>query len=84
MPGIVEYGYSADLTLSGHNHGGQIKLPLVGALKVPSRYGRRFLEGWVDTPTLGFVSRGLGFSAIPVRIGSTSEVVIIDLQPGEG
>jgi uncharacterized protein len=81
MPGIVDYGYSAELTLSGHNHGGQIKLPMLGALKVPSRYGRRFLEGWVSEPTLGFVSRGLGFSAIPVRLGSTSEVVIIDLKP---
>jgi uncharacterized protein len=81
MPGIPEYGYSADLTLSGHNHGGQIKLPLVGALKIPSKYGRRFLEGWVSEPTLGFISRGLGFSAIPVRLGSTSEVVVIDLEP---
>jgi predicted MPP superfamily phosphohydrolase len=84
MPGIVEYGYSADLTLSGHNHGGQIKLPLVGALKIPSKYGPRFLEGWITEPTLGFVSRGLGFSALPIRIGSTSEVVIIDLQPEQG
>jgi uncharacterized protein len=82
MPGITQYGYSADLTVSGHNHGGQIKLPFVGALKVPSRYGKKFLEGWVTEPTLGFISRGLGFSALPVRIGSTSEIVMIDLQPG--
>jgi uncharacterized protein len=81
LPGIVEYGYSAELTLSGHNHGGQIKLPFLGAVTVPSKYGSRFLEGWFTEPTLGFVSRGLGFSVIPVRIGSMSEVVIIDLQP---
>ena len=31
-----------DLMLSGHNHGGQIRFPLVGAVFVPSRYSRRF------------------------------------------
>jgi uncharacterized protein len=81
LPGIVEYGYSAELTLSGHNHGGQVKLPFLGAVAVPSKYGQRFLEGWFTEPTLAFVSRGLGFSVIPVRMGSMAEVVIIDLEP---
>jgi uncharacterized protein len=80
LPGIPEYGYSADLTLCGHNHGGQVKLPFVGAVYVPSKYGTRFLEGWFTEPTLAFVSRGLGFG-VPLRVGSTSEVVIINLLP---
>jgi uncharacterized protein len=80
LPDIAEYGYSADLTLCGHNHGGQVKLPFVGAVFVPSKYGKRFLEGWFTEPTLAFVSRGLGFG-VPIRMGSTSEVVIIDLEP---
>jgi uncharacterized protein len=84
LPGIVKYGYSADLTLCGHNHGGQIKLPFLGAVEVPSKYGRRFLEGWFSEPTPAFVSRGLGFSVLPVRVGSMSEVVIIDLQGEQG
>ncbi len=83
LPGIVEYGYSPDLTLSGHNHGGQIKLPFLGAVVVPSKFGARFLEGWVTEPTPAFVSRGLGFSVMPIRVGSRAEVVIIDLQPTE-
>jgi uncharacterized protein len=83
LPGMAEYGYSADLTLCGHNHGGQVKLPFVGAVFVPSKYGKRFLEGWFTEPTLAFVSRGLGFG-IPLRVGSTSEIVIIDLEPEEG
>lgn len=80
LPGIGEYGYTPDLTLCGHNHGGQVKLPFLGALFVPSKYGTRFLEGWFTEPTLAFVSRGLGFG-IPLRVGSTAEVVIIDLEP---
>jgi uncharacterized protein len=81
LPGIGEYGYSADLTLSGHNHGGQIKLPFLGAVAVPSKYGSRFLEGWFTEPTLAFVSRGLGFSVLPIRVGSRAEIVMIDLEP---
>ncbi|MFC4452623.1 metallophosphoesterase [Deinococcus sonorensis] len=37
------------LTLCGHTHGGQVQLPLLGAVKRASLYGTRFLEGWVNT-----------------------------------
>ncbi|HEV3145812.1 MAG TPA: metallophosphoesterase, partial [Gemmataceae bacterium] len=48
------------LMLSGHNHGGQIRLPLFGSLFVPSWYSRRYDCGlfW-EPPTLLHVSRGL-------------------------
>ena len=47
--------------LSGHVHGGQIRLPLIGSMLVPSRYGRRYDCGVFDEPpTLLHVSRGLG------------------------
>lgn len=37
------------LTLSGHTHGGQVKLPFLGAMKQASAHGTQFLEGWVET-----------------------------------
>ncbi len=50
-----------DLMLSGHVHGGQVRLPLIGSILVPSRYGRRYDCGVFDEPpTLLNVSRGLG------------------------
>ncbi|HVS38386.1 MAG TPA: metallophosphoesterase [Gemmataceae bacterium] len=50
-----------DLMLAGHVHGGQVRLPLVGAILVPSRYGRRYDCGVFDEPpTVMHVSRGLG------------------------
>ena len=49
-----------DLMLSGHNHGGQIRLPMIGPVYCPSRYGCRYASGefW-ETPTFLHVSRGI-------------------------
>ncbi len=61
-PAAVRHG--ANLVLSGHNHGGQACLPLVGAVVVPSLYGHRYLEGVIDAgpETVLVVSRGIGSS----------------------
>jgi hypothetical protein len=50
-----------DLQLSGHTHGGQVRLPLIGALFTGSLYGKRFESGrrQVGEMTL-YVTRGLG------------------------
>ena len=69
------------LTLAGHTHGGQVVLPGVGALYTSSRYGDRFLAGWVEGPARGYVSRGLGVTSIPVRINCPAELTILDLVP---
>ena len=69
------------LTLAGHTHGGQVVLPGVGALHTSSRYGDRFLSGWVEGPARGYVSRGLGVTSIPVRINCPAELTIFDLTP---
>ena len=52
--------HGVDLMLSGHNHGGQIVLPVIGPVFAPSRYGVRYAGGafWSE-PTLLYVSRGL-------------------------
>jgi uncharacterized protein len=69
------------LTLSGHTHGGQVVLPGVGALYTSSRYGDRFLAGWVEGPARGYVSRGLGVTSVPIRINCPAELTILDLVP---
>ena len=69
------------LTLAGHTHGGQVKLPFVGRLKVPSMYGQRYAAGHVveDNRHL-FVTTGIGTSIIPVRFGVPPEVVFLTLK----
>jgi predicted MPP superfamily phosphohydrolase len=72
-----------DLMLSGHVHGGQIRLPLVGSVLVPSRYGRRYDCGTFDEPpTLLHVSRGLS-GEHPLRFGCKPEATLLTLCRGE-
>lgn len=68
------------LTLSGHTHGGQIRLPLIWPAFVPSKYGARFAYGHVveDDRHL-IVSGGLGTSFVPARLGVPPEIVHIQL-----
>ena len=70
-----------DLTLCGHTHGGQVKLPFYGAVVTASKYGRRFVEGWFQDPVTAFVSRGLGFGIVPLRFLSRAEIVMLELTP---
>ncbi len=67
------------LTLSGHTHGGQVRL--FGYLPlVPSRYGNRFACGHVREGGRDIViSGGLGCSILPVRPGIPPEITVIDL-----
>jgi predicted MPP superfamily phosphohydrolase len=68
------------LTLAGHTHGGQVNLPIVGRLVVPSEFGQRYACGHViEEGRHLFVSSGIGTSIMPVRFGVPPEVVIITL-----
>ena len=69
------------LTLCGHTHGGQVQLPFIGPVVTSSRYGRRFASGWVRGPALGYVSRGLGVSQLPVRFDCPAELTHATLLP---
>lgn len=72
-----------DLMLAGHNHGGQIRLPVVGPVFVPSRYGRRYDGGVYDEdPTVLHVCRGLS-GRDPLRYNCQPEVAKIILRPGD-
>jgi predicted MPP superfamily phosphohydrolase len=69
-----------DLMLAGHTHGGQIRLPLIGPVISPSRYGVKYAGGLFDEPpTLMHVSRGL--SALhPLRFRCPPEITLLELR----
>jgi predicted MPP superfamily phosphohydrolase len=72
---------SVSLLLAGHTHGGQVKLPLVGALITPSNYGQRYVAGHVfENGHHLFVTTGIGTSIMPVRFRVPPEIVILTVN----
>lgn len=70
---------SVTLVLAGHTHGGQVKLPFIGALIVPLEHGRRYAEGFIEENNKKMiVSKGLGTSRIQVRFNCKPEIVVIE------
>lgn len=67
------------LTVSGHTHGGQVRL-FGNSFVVPSQYGNRFAYGHVVEQDRNLiVSGGLGCSLLPIRFGVPPEIVAIDI-----
>lgn len=67
------------LTVSGHTHGGQVRVFGYSPM-VPSQYGNRFAYGHiVEDGRHLIVSGGLGCSIFPVRFGSPPEIVVLEL-----
>jgi predicted MPP superfamily phosphohydrolase len=69
------------LTIAGHTHGGQVRLPWIGAPVVPSRFGQRFVAGHiVEGGRHLFVATGVGTSIIPVRFRVPPAVTILQVE----
>ncbi len=87
-PEMHEYYAAAgfDLTLSGHAHGGQIRLPFVGGLLAPGQGILPEYDGGlyrIAEDAQMYVSRGLGNSVFPFRIFNQPELVMIVISPKE-
>ena len=67
------------LQLSGHSHGGQIRLPGIGALRLPT-WGKRYDHGLYRVREMNlYTTRGIGVVGVPVRINCPPEVTEITL-----
>jgi uncharacterized protein len=70
-----------DLTLSGHTHGGQVRVEILGADLNPARFLTPYVDGmYRKGKSAIFVSRGLGTIGIPARLGAPPEVTLIRLR----
>jgi hypothetical protein len=71
------------LTIAGHTHGGQVRVPFVGRPIVPSKYGERFAIGPVaEGGRHLFVTPGVGTSILPVRFLVPPEISLLELRAG--
>lgn len=82
LPAYADAG--ADLVLSGHAHGGQVRLPGIGGLFAPGQGILPRLTSGVHArgETRLVVSRGLGNSAFPLRVFNPPEIVTVTLHAG--
>lgn len=76
----VEAG--VDLVFSGHAHGGQFRMPLIGGLVAPNQgFFPKYDAGlFCEGKTTMIVSRGVGNSIIPFRINNPPEIVAVELK----
>jgi predicted MPP superfamily phosphohydrolase len=80
---IVEHprGPLVDLVLSGHSHGGQVRLPFAGPLILPP-LGQIYPEGLYHLKNIQlYVNRGIGTVGLPFRFNCPPEITILTLQP---
>jgi hypothetical protein len=79
MPG----GYRVDLMISGHTHGGQVVLPLLGAPFAPSRYGQKYCSGMKQGKYCRvYISRGIGCIRA-IRFNCPPELPVLTLIPAQ-
>ncbi len=83
-----------DVVLSGHTHGGQVRLPWYGPLYTHSMLGRRMSDGYYSRRRLRriigirpgrtqlYVTRGIGISGLALRFLSRPELTILTLRRG--
>ncbi len=73
--------FDVDLVLTGHAHGGQFRLPFVGGLYAPNQWFFPEYDAGLynEDNTNMIVSRGIGNSLFPFRIGNRPEVVLVTL-----
>lgn len=73
-------GRLVDLMLSGHTHGGQVRLPLVGPMQLPTG-GKKYVEGLFQLGRMQlYVNRGIGTVDLPFRLNCPPEITLFTLQ----
>ncbi len=74
--------YPVDLQLSGHTHGGQVRIPFLPPLYLPD-LARKYIWGLYKIGDLTlYTNRGLGTVGLPVRLNCPPEITLITLQRG--
>jgi len=77
LPDVAKY--NVDLMFSGHTHGGQIRIPFMPPMNLPT-LGRDYVEGLFRVgPTQLYVNRGIGAVGLPFRFRCPPEITVVTL-----
>jgi predicted MPP superfamily phosphohydrolase len=75
----TDYTARVDLMISGHTHGGQVKIPFIGTPLLPVK-NKAYTSGFIRShKTNVFISRGIGWAALPVRFNCFPEIAILHI-----
>ncbi len=76
----IAAGQAVALMVSGHTHGGQVRLPFVGPIALPAM-GKKYVQGWFRFGKLQlYVNRGLGTVGVPFRFDCPPEITLLTLR----
>jgi len=76
----TDFNTRIDLFISGHTHGGQVRIPFYGAPILPVN-NKRYTSGYIRTDkTALFISRGIGWAYLPVRFNCPPEIAVLHLS----
>lgn len=76
-------GQAISLVLSGHTHGGQVRMPFAGPLFLPN-WGRKYVEGLFKVGSMQlYVNRGIGTVGVPFRFDCRPEITIFTLRSAQ-
>jgi predicted MPP superfamily phosphohydrolase len=73
--------FPVDLQLSGHSHGGQIRVPLLPPLYLPSLAKKYILGTYHIGPLTLYTNAGLGTIGVPMRLNCPPEITLLTLRP---
>jgi uncharacterized protein len=73
--------FPIDLQLSGHSHGGQIRIPLLPPLYLPP-LAKKYIQGVYQVGPLAlYTTAGLGTIGVPIRLNCPPEITLLTLRP---
>jgi predicted MPP superfamily phosphohydrolase len=78
----TECSVRVDLMISGHTHGGQVKIPFIGTPILPVK-NKNYSSGLKRSPKGShvYISRGIGWAVLPVRFNCYPEISVLELFP---
>ncbi|MGI8811980.1 MAG: metallophosphoesterase [Pyrinomonadaceae bacterium] len=81
ITGDLAISHDLKLMLSGHTHGGQVWLPILGRPIVPSLNGQKYAAGLIRDPALPvYVTTGIGCSILPIRFMVPPEIAVLTIR----
>lgn len=84
-PDVIPHlrGSGVDLAICGHTHGGQLRVPVLGAPYIPGQWWPEYSKGWYDIDGVPlYIDAGVGTTGPPVRAFNPSQLTLIEISAG--